>query len=148
MKLNDDGYLLITGFEGFSAVPYYCSARVPTIGYGNTYYPDGKRVTMKDKAITKKEAFDIFKYIADKFALTINKYLKKPVTQNQFNSLVSFAYNVGIAAFAGSTLLKKININPNDPSIKVEFNKWNKADGKTVKGLVTRRNKEQENYFS
>jgi lysozyme len=147
MRLNDDGYLLITGFEGFSAVPYYCSARVPTIGYGNTYYPDGKRVTMKDKAITKKEAFDIFKYIADKFALTINKYLKKPVTQNQFNSLVSFAYNVGIAAFAGSTLLKKVNINPNDPSIKIEFNKWNKADGKTVKGLATRRNKEQENYF-
>jgi len=148
MKLNDDGYLLITGFEGFSAEPYYCSARVPTIGYGNTYYPDGKRVTMNDKPITKEKAFEIFKHIADKFALAVNKYLKKPVTQNQFNSLVSFTYNIGLAGFAGSTLLKKININPNDLSIKIEFNKWNKAGGKVVKGLTTRRNKEQENYFS
>lgn len=148
MKLNDDGYLLISDFEGFSAVPYLCSAGVPTIGYGNTYYPDGKRVTMADKATTKKEAFEIFKHTADRFALSVNRYLKKPVTQNQFNSLTSFAYNLGTGNFAGSTLLKKVNINPNDPSIKTEFLKWDKAGGKVVKGLTTRRNKEQENYFS
>lgn len=148
MKLNDAGYIMITDFEGFSAVPYYCSARVPTIGYGNTYYPDGKLVTMADKAITKKEAFEIFKHVADRFALSVNRHLKKPVTQNQFNSLTSFAYNLGTGNFASSTLLKKVNINPNDPSIKAEFLKWNKAGGKVVKGLTARRNKEQENYFS
>ena len=148
MKLNDDGYLLIAGFEGLKLKPYLCSARIPTIGYGNTYYSDGKRVTMLDKPITKEEAFTMFKEIADRFALTVNKYLKKSITQNQFNSLVSFTYNIGTAGFAGSTLLKKVNVNPNDPSIKVEFLKWNKAGGKVVKGLTTRRNKEQENYFS
>jgi lysozyme len=148
MKLNDDGYLLIIGFEGLKLKPYLCSARIPTIGYGNTYYSDGKRVTMLDKPITKEVAFTMFKEIADRFALSVNRYLKKTVTQNQFNSLVSFAYNIGTGSFASSTLLKKVNINPNDPSIKTEFLKWNKAKGEVVKGLTNRRNKEQENYFS
>ena len=148
MKLNDDGYLLITGFEGLKLKPYLCSARIPTIGYGNTYYSDGKRVTMLDKPITKEEAFTMFKEIADRFALSVNRHLKKTVTQNQFNSLVSFAYNIGTGNFASSTLLKKVNINPNDPSIKTEFLKWNKAKGEIIKGLTIRRNKEQENYFS
>jgi len=148
MKLNNEGYLMITNFEGFSAIPYFCSAGVPTIGFGNTYYPDGKRITMSDKAITIKYAFEIFKHIADRFALSVDRQLKKPVTQNQFNSLTSFAYNLGTGNFVSSTLLKKVNINPNDPSIKTEFLKWNKADGKIIKGLTARRNKEQENYFS
>jgi lysozyme len=61
--------------------------------------------------------------------------------------LVSFAYNVGTGAFISSTLLKKVNSNPNDPSIKTEFLKWNKAGGKIVNGLTIRRNQEQINYF-
>jgi len=147
MRLDDKGYKLITGFEGLKLKPYLCSAKIPTIGYGNTYYKDGKRVTMLDDAITKEEAFEMFKEIADRFALAVNRQLKKPVTQNQFNSLVSFAYNVGTGAFIGSTLLKKVNINPNDPSIKTEFLKWNKAGGVVVNGLTIRRNQEQINYY-
>ena len=148
MKLDDNGYELITDFEGLKLKPYLCSARIPTIGYGNTYYSDGKRVTLLDGEITQLEAFDMFKEIADRFALAVNRRLKKPVTQNQFNSLVSFAYNVGTGNFMSSTLLKKVNINPNDPSIKTEFLKWNKASGQVVNGLTIRRNKEQINYFS
>lgn len=148
MKLNNSGYLLITEFEGFSAKPYLCSAKIPTIGYGNTYYPDGKRVTMLDKEITRMQAFEMFKYIADKFASTVSKLVKTPLNQNQFNALVSLAYNIGTGNFASSTLLKKVNINHNDKTIELEFKKWNKVNKKEVAGLTRRRNYEANIYFS
>jgi len=147
MNLNEKGYKLITGFEGLSLKPYLCPAKIPTIGYGNTYYPNGKHITLLDEPITQQQAFEMFKEVADRFALAVNRRLKKTVTQNQFNSLVSFAYNVGTGNFISSTLLKKVNINPNDESIKAEFLKWNKAGGKEIKGLTIRRNQEQINYF-
>lgn len=148
MKLSNNGYLLITEFEGFSAKPYLCSAKIPTIGYGNTYYPDGKRVTMLDKEITRIQAFEMFKHIADKFASTVSKLVKTPLNQNQFNALVSLAYNIGTGNFASSTLLKKVNINHNDRSIELEFKKWNKVNKKEVAGLTRRRNYEANIYFS
>lgn len=148
MKLNNSGYLLITEFEGFSAKPYLCSAKIPTIGYGNTYYPDGKRVTMLDKEITRMQAFEMFKHIADKFASTVSKLVKTPLNQNQFNALVSLAYNIGTGNFASSTLLKKVNINHNDKTIELEFKKWNKVNKKEVAGLTRRRNYEANIYFS
>lgn len=148
MKLNNSGYLLITEFEGFSAKPYLCSAKIPTIGYGNTYYPDGKRVTMLDKEITRIQAFEMFKFIADKFASTVSKLVKTPLNQNQFNALVSLAYNIGTGNFASSTLLKKVNINHNDKTIELEFKKWNKVNKKEVAGLTRRRNYEANIYFS
>ena len=148
MKLSNSGYLLITEFEGFSAKPYLCSAKIPTIGYGNTYYPDGKRVTMLDKEITRMQAFEMFKYIADKFASTVSKLVKTPLNQNQFNALVSLAYNIGTGNFASSTLLKKVNINHNDRSIELEFKKWNKVNKKEVAGLTRRRLYESKVYFS
>jgi len=110
MKLNNSGYLLITEFEGFSAKPYLCPAKIPTIGYGNTYYSDGKRVTMLDKEITKVQAFEMFKTIADRFADKVNKLVTSPLNQNQFNALVSLAYNIGTGNFASSTILKKVNV--------------------------------------
>jgi len=147
MKLNENGYKLICEFEGLKLKPYLCSAKVPTIGYGNTYYPNGKRVTLLDEPITKEYAFEIFKVIADKFAKRVDEMVTSELNQNQFNALVSFAYNVGIGAFATSTLLKKVNNNPNDVTIKNEFLKWVKAGGKKVQGLVNRREKESEIYF-
>ena len=147
MKLDNSGYKLICYFEGLRLTPYLCSARVPTIGYGNTYYPDGKRVTLLDDPITKDYAFEIFKEVADRFAKRVFSMIKKTVTQNQFNALVSFTYNVGTGAFSTSTLLKKVNANPIDLSIKNEFDKWNKAGGKVVNGLTIRRKKESEIYF-
>jgi lysozyme len=148
MKLNNAGYQLICEFEGLRLKPYLCSAKVPTIGYGNTYYPNGKRVTLLDEPITKEYAFEIFKVIADKFARRVLSMVKKPLTQNQFNALVSFAYNVGTGAFSTSTLLKKVNANPNDLTIQNEFARWTRANGKIVNGLVNRRKKESDVYFS
>jgi lysozyme len=148
MKLNNAGYLLITEFEGFSAKPYLCSAKIPTIGYGNTYYSDNKRVTMLDKEITKVQAFEMFKTIADRFADKVNKLVTSPLNQNQFNALVSLAYNIGTGNFASSTILKKVNKNHNDASIELEFKKWNKVNKKEVAGLTKRRLYESKVYFS
>jgi len=148
MKLNKEGYLLITKHEGLSLKPYLCPAKIPTIGYGNTYYPDGKRVTLLDKEITKEYAFEIFKEIADRFAKRVNSLVTKEINQNKFNALVSFAYNVGTGNFASSTLLKKVNINPNDLSIRNEFMKWNKVNKIVINGLTNRRNEEANIYFS
>jgi lysozyme len=147
MKLDENGYKLICEFEGLMLKPYLCSAKIPTIGYGNTYYPNGIRVTLLDKAITKEYAFEIFKEIADKFAKRVASMVKKPLTQNQFNSLVSFTYNVGTGAFSTSTLLKKVNANPNDLTIRTEFMRWNKANRVVVNGLTRRRKKESDLYF-
>ena len=148
MKLNDNGYKLICKFEGLKLKPYLCSAKIPTIGYGNTYYPDGKRVTLLDKEITKQYAFEIFKEVADRFAKRVDALVTKPLTQNQFNALVSLCYNIGTGNFSSSTLLKKVNINPNDLSIKSEFLRWNKANKVVVNGLTNRRNEEAVIYFS
>ena len=148
MILDNKGYLLITKFEGLRLKPYLCSAKIPTIGHGNTYYPDGKRVTLLDKDITKQEAFDMFKEVANRFAKRVDTLVTSNLNQNQFNALVSFAYNVGTGNFSSSTLLKKVNKNPDDLTIKAEFLRWNKAGGKVINGLTNRRNEEADLYFS
>ena len=147
MKLNTAGYRLICRFEGFSAKPYLDSIKVPTIGYGNTYYPNGKKVTLLDNSITELEAFEMFKTIADKFAAKVSKLVTAPLDQNQFNALVSLCYNIGPANFEKSTLLRKVNFNHFDPLIRAEFLKWNKAGGQVLKGLTIRRMAEADIYF-
>jgi lysozyme len=148
MILDNKGYLFITKHEGLSLKPYLCPAKIPTIGYGNTYYSDGKRVTLLDKDITKQQAFEMFKEIANRFAKRVEELVITELTQNQFNALVSFAYNIGTGNFSSSTLLKKVNKNPNDLTLKAEFLRWNKAGGKVLNGLTNRRNEEADLYFS
>jgi lysozyme len=148
MKLDESGYKLIQEFEGLSLVPYLCSAKVATIGYGNTFYPSGKKVTMQDAPISLATAKWMLKETADKFAADVDKLIKSKLTQNQFNAIVSFAFNLGLTSLGRSTLLKKVNINPNDPTIAAEFAKWNKAGGKVLNGLTKRRAKEAKLYFA
>jgi lysozyme len=157
MKLDKKGYDLIKEFEGLKLKPYLCSASVPTIGYGSTYYENGTKVKLTDAPITKERADALFQIVADDFAKRVIPLIKKPVTQNQFNALVSFAFNVGIGrlvngkyvgGLGGSTLLKLVNINPNDANIAKEFLKWNKAGGVVVKGLTNRRIKESALYYT
>jgi lysozyme len=148
MKLNDKGYNLIKEFEGLSLKPYKCSAGISTIGYGNTFYENGTKVKMTDAPITKERAETLFKSLADKFAVKVVPLIKKPITQNQFNALVSFAYNVGVTALSNSTLLKLVNNNPNDANIAKEFLKWNKVNKVPIQGLTNRRIKESSLYFT
>jgi lysozyme len=148
MKLNEQGYKLIAKHEGLRLKPYLCPARVPTIGYGNTYYADGKRVTMQDKPITKEQAYELLKIIADKFARQVDAVVTANVTQNQFNALVSFAYNIGMGNFRKSTLLRMVNLSPHNASIRAQFMRWNKAGGVELRGLTNRRIDEANLYFT
>lgn len=146
MRLDANGYKLIQEFEGLKLSAYRCSAGVPTIGYGNTQYENGVKVKMGDR-ITKERAETLFRILADRFASDVLKLVKSKVNQNQFNALVSFAYNVGIGNLRNSTLLKKVNADPNDETIEFEFLKWVNAAGKRVQGLVNRRVAESKMYF-
>ena len=148
MKLSDKGYELIKRFEGYSDRPYKCPAGISTIGYGNTYYPNGAKVKITDKQITKEYANEILAHTADEFAEDVLKLVKSKITVNQLNALTSFAYNVGVANLQKSTLLKLVNINPNDGNIAKEFLKWNKAAGKVLNGLTNRRIAESALYFT
>lgn len=148
MKLDENGYKLLRGFEGLSLKPYLCSAGVPTIAYGSTFYPSGKKVTMQDAPINLATANWMLKETADKFAVDVNKLIKANLNQNQFNAIVSLAYNIGIAGIAKSSLLKKVNANPSDPTIRNSFLVWNKGGGRVLDGLTKRRTKEANLYFA
>jgi lysozyme len=146
-KIDSKGLDLIKQFEGFSNKPYLDSVGIPTIGYGFTYYPDGKRVTMQDYAISEEHATMLLSEIVKPYEVGVDSMTTDLVNQNQFNALVSFAYNLGLKSLQGSTLLKKVNANPSDITIKDEFLKWVNAGGRKLKGLVNRRTKEAEVYF-
>lgn len=148
MKIDKKGLDLIKEFEGLKLSPYLCSAKVPTIGYGNTFYENGTKVKMTDPPITRQRADALLILIADRFAEQVEVLITKPVTQNQFNALVSFAFNVGVAGLGRSTLLRLVNNNPNDAMIAKEFLKWNRAGGRVVAGLNNRRIKESALYFT
>lgn len=148
MKLSDKGYDLIKKFEGYSDRPYKCPAGISTIGYGNTYYPNGTKVKITDKQITREYANEILAHTADEFAADVLKLVKSKISVNQLNALTAFAYNVGMGNFQKSTLLKLVNVNPNDAMIAKEFLKWNKAAGKELKGLTNRRIAESALYFT
>lgn len=128
--------------EGLSLKPYLCTQGKPTIGFGNTYYEDGTKVKLNDPPITKVEAVKLGKIIAADFAKKVQELLKKEVNQNQFDALVSLAYNIGVARFAKSTVLRKVNNNPNDQSIGKAFMMWTKNPE-----LKNRRKSEVEQYF-
>ena len=144
MKTSDKGKEFIKSFESLRLQAYKCSAGIPTIGYGHT-----KCVTM-DMVITEVEANSMLDSDVAQFDLDLGKIISKPIKQNQWDALSSFVFNLGIGALKTSTLLKKLKINPDDPTIPDEFKKWCKArvDGELVelKGLKRRREAEALMY--
>jgi lysozyme len=146
MILNKAGIDLMHEFEGLRLEAYLCPANVPTIGWGNTYYESGRGVEMGD-VITRERADKLFQWVADSFAIRVRSLVKVELNENQFSALVSFAYNLGVGNLKSSTLLKKVNINPNDPTIFNEFLRWNKAGGQVLAGLTRRRQAEVNLYF-
>lgn len=147
-KIGTKGLNLIKSFEGLKLKPYLCSAKVATIGYGNTFYENKKKVTLKDSPITEQRANELLEWSLEGFERHVDSYCVDTITQNQFDALVSFCYNVGPSNLKSSTLLKKVNANPNDPTIRTEFLKWNKAGGRALAGLTRRRTAEADLYFS
>lgn len=150
MNISSNGIAFIKNEEKFRSKPYLDSVKAPTIGYGTTYYENGKRVTLKDPAITIQRASELLAYqIGKEYSPAVTKAIKVPLTQNQFDALVSFAYNVGTSnnGMAGSTLVKRINAGIKDrATIEYWFGVWNKGtiDGEKVvlAGLVARRKRE------
>ena len=138
---------MIKMFEGYKAKSYLCPASIVTIGWGSTMYTDGSKIKLGD-TINEQQAEQLLMWELKNKSISLHGL---NLNQNQFDSLLSFVYNLGIGAFSKSTLKKKILINPNDPAIKDEFMKWNKATvgGKLIelKGLTRRRTAEAELYF-
>lgn len=143
MKISEKGIDLIKGFEGFRAKPYLCSAGVPTIGYGSTYYENGDKVSLEDTAISEIEAEELFKTTLKKYERSVTNALIVSVFQYEFDALVSLCYNIGSSNFSKSTLVKMLNEGEAPIDVADQFLRWNKAGGKVVNGLTTRREAER-----
>jgi lysozyme len=142
MKLNESGHRLLELREGLRLRPYLDTQGVPTIAMGNTFYLDGKKVTMLDKSLTLNEAKTLSRRVADIFANKVDYLVTSNINQNQFNALVSLAYNIGIYGFRNSTVLKLVNKDPNNTMIRQAFMMWTKN-----KELIGRRQSEVNQYF-
>jgi lysozyme len=134
-------------FEGYKPKAYLCPASVVTIGFGSTMYTDGRKIKLGD-TINEQQANELLMWELKNKSIALHGL---NLNQNQFDSCLSFIYNLGIGAFTKSTLRKKILINSNDTTIKDEFLKWNKArvNGELMelKGLTRRRIAEADLYF-
>ncbi len=146
MKVSNKGLELIKEFEGFSANAYLCPAKIPTIGYGNTFWEDGRKVRIGEQ-ISKSKALELLEFVANKdFADKIFPFIEVSISQNQFDAMVSLAYNIGVGAFSNSTLLKRVNAKDFLGAAN-EFLKWDKSNGKPLLGLTRRRQREKELFL-
>ena len=154
MEISEKGIKFLKDCEGFKESPYQCSAKAWTIGYGSTYYLDGTKVRKTDPIISEHDADLLMRHTLGNYQDAINSLLIVNLTQNQYDAIISFVYNIGLGAFKESTILKRINANPKDERIRAEFLRWNKEkDPKTSKwkedeGLTNRRKKETDLYFN
>lgn len=147
LKTSPQGLAIIKKFEGFRAKPYACPAGVATIGYGSTYYADGRPVKMTDAPVTEEQAQELLQATLAKYEACVNGAVKMPINQNQFDALVSFTYNVGCSAFRNSTLLRMFN-QGYAPQAAAQFARWNRGGGKVLPGLVSRRAAERALFES
>lgn len=118
-----------------------------TIGYGATRWLDGKKIEL-GQTISEPDAHELLmKQIATR-EYFVNRHISAELTQNQFDALVSFVYNVGVGNFYKSTLLARVNKNPWDLSIADQFIKWKNASQQPVRGLLLRRLEEATIFFT
>lgn len=142
MHLSDEGLRLIKSFEGYhkrlpngDCAAYLCPANVPTIGYGCTEGVKLGMVWSAEKAETE------FRKELSKFEAGVNRLVTAEINQNQFDALVSFAYNVGLGGLQKSTVLKRVNAGQFD-KVPAALAMWNKGGGRVLPGLVSRRQRE------
>ena len=132
LRLDEEGLNLIKRWEGLRLEAYLCSANVWTIGYGHT------RTAKPGMKITEKRANELLREDVRKFENLINRIVTVSLTQNQFNALVSWAFNVGEGAVRNSTLIRKLNSGDYD-AVPTELMRWNKINGQVNRGLTNRR---------
>ncbi|MES2268656.1 MAG: lysozyme [Bacteroidota bacterium] len=153
MTLSKHGLSIIKNFEGLRLNAYKDIAGVWTIGYGSTKYVDGRAVKKGDKLTDEPGAEALLKNTLNVYTNAVNKGAIVPLTQNQFDALVSFIYNVGVGAVKSSTLFKKLN-EGDYTGASEQFLLWNKITdpntGKKVisKTLTQRRGQERALFLS
>ena len=145
MAVSPFGVDLICGFEGKRLTAYDDGVGVWTIGFGTTVYPNGIRVKKGDTC-TEAQAKAYMSHDLKKFEQAVNSSVTIPLNQNQFDALVSLAYNIGSGAFSKSTLVKKLNAGDIRGAAD-QFDVWVNAGGKRMQGLVNRRAKEKEVFL-
>jgi lysozyme len=130
-------------FEGFRAKPYLCPAGIPTIGYGSTYYADGKKVTLNDPSISQKAANDLLMNELQHTYLpgALRNCPVLATDERKCNAIVDFCYNLGVGRLQTSTLKRKINAQDWDGA-KEQLMLWTKGGGKVLPGLLKRRQAE------
>ena len=116
--MTDKGLELIKHWEGCSLTAYKCSAGKWTIGYGATHYVNGTPVKEGDKLKSEEEASDLLIKLVKTFEDAVDRLVSSNINPYQRDALISFTYNVGEYNLGRSTLLKKVNNNPNDKTIK------------------------------
>ena len=141
MKTSANGINMICGFEGLELKAYDDGVGVWTIGYGTTII-NGIKVKKGDTC-TIEQAKSYMAQDLKKFESAVDTSVKVTINQNQFDALVSLAYNIGTSAFKSSTLLKKLNAK-DYKGAAAQFDRWNRASGKVMQGLVNRRAKERK----
>jgi lysozyme len=135
MKISLEGLSLIKRFEGCRLKAYKCSAGVLTIGYGHT-----GGVTETD-TITQDDANKLLQEDVAKFEEYVDDNVIVELNQGQFDALVAWTFNLGPGNLRESTMLKRLN-EADYASVPSEMKRWNKAGGKTLDGLIRRRNAE------
>ena len=135
METSNEGISLIQKFEGCELEAYQCSAGVWTIGYGHT------KDVLEGMTITKEQAEQMLVDELHEYENYINEYVTVALSQNQFDALVSWVYNLGPANLKSSTMLKVLNSGEYE-DVPAQIKRWNKAGGKVLEGLIRRREAE------
>ncbi len=146
MKMTDEGLALIKEFEGLRTLAYRDPVGVWTIGYGHTAMA-GEPVVKSGLLVSEAEASEILRRDVEMFSRGVRKALTRAVSDQQFSALVSFAFNVGLGAFAGSSVLRAVNAGEFE-AVPRRLSLWSKAGGRTLPGLVRRRAAEAALFVS
>lgn len=144
MRTSDRGISLIAEHEGWVPTIYKDAAGYPTIGYGHLLLP-GEEIKFRN-GITKEQGRELLRQDIKVAEDAVNKYVNASMTQNQFDALVSFTYNVGGGNFQNSTLRKRVNEGRITDAAN-EFLRWIRAGGKVLLGLQRRRAKERKMFL-
>lgn len=157
MKVSEEGLKLLKHHEGFRKKPYQCAAGIWTIGYGHAMYADQLKIPStpegmaarkayplkpEDNRIWSKEEIDAL-LVKDvvRFERAVDRYIRVPLRQNEFNALISAVYNLGAGWLQRSPVRQKINRGDKEGAME-QLLKYNKGGGKELKGLTLRRKDE------
>jgi len=135
MKISEEGKALIKKFEGCKLDSYRCSANVATIGYGHT------KDVIDGDSCTQDEAGQMLADDLTEFEGYVDKLVTVDLEQNQFDALVAWTFNLGPTNLKSSTMLRVLNEGKKS-EVPAQMKRWNKAGGKTLDGLIRRREAE------